>query len=78
MVLQPHLFNSWFRYEWSICDMSIFRRVETVGDRELVADAVRLTARLGHFCSNALTMVGVRANSRWFQRIAPPSPDVEY
>lgn len=77
-VLQRHLLNSWFRYERSVCNMSIFRRVETVRDRELVADAVRLTARLGHFGRNALTTVGMRTNSRWLQRIAPPSPDFEY
>jgi predicted O-methyltransferase YrrM len=77
-VLQRYLLNSWFRYERSVCNMSIFRRVDAMGDRALFNDAVRLTARLGHFGHNALITVGVRTNWRWLQRVAPPSPDFEY
>jgi len=77
-ILQRHLANSWFRYEGSVCNASMFRRESSVANRELIADSVRLSGRLGHLARNCAITVGVRSGSKRLQRVFPPSADYEY
>jgi hypothetical protein len=77
-ILQRHLANSWFRYEGSVCNASVFRRESVVPNRTMIGDSVRLTGRLGHLAHNFAITVGVRSDSPLLKRLFPASDDYEY
>jgi len=77
-LFERHLFNSQFRYERSVVNTSVFRRVGGLATAAKLGSGLRMTVRTGHFARNVARTVGVRRNWRWLQRILPPLPDFEY
>jgi predicted O-methyltransferase YrrM len=77
-LFKRHLLNSEFRYERSLVNTSIFRRVGRLETVDVLLSGLRMTTRTTHYARNIATSIGVRNEWRWLQRLLPPLPDFEY
>jgi predicted O-methyltransferase YrrM len=77
-LLQRHLLNFEFRYLGSVGNLAMFQRVHDVGNREALADSLRLLGRLSYFVRNLITTLGVRRGWGPLLRAFPPEEDFEY